>query len=77
MNISVQNNNLISRELTAVEMENIMGGGIDPLLCLCYGIRNDFMHAVDTVQIPLANNLISLFDSAGCNQYFEETAPWD
>jgi hypothetical protein len=36
MNTLVQNNNnIISRELTAVEMENLNGGGIDPVRNIC------------------------------------------
>ncbi len=70
MNTLVQNNTIISRELTAVEMENLNGGfdfylmGI--ALCIAYGSLTDyFIKEKD----PRAMTALSAWYSMDCPEF--------
>ncbi len=69
MNTLVQNNNtIISRELTAVEMENLIGGGIDPVKRACWGLINlvSTLDTTDDANFPIWDAMSQLFTDMDC-----------
>jgi hypothetical protein len=68
MNTLVQNNNLISCELTAVEMENI-NGGIDPMKNVCNSLVTKQVNAFALGNVVAGIQYADLWIELGCLDY--------